>query len=72
LRKGIANVFNKATAFCNVPTCVNSAHGFSLRKRRYLQASRERAICEVPALQKGIALSKRLAIGNRNSQQYEA
>jgi hypothetical protein len=35
LRKGIANVFNKAIAFCNVPTCVNNAPGFALHKRSF-------------------------------------
>ena len=39
LRKGIANDFNKATAFCNAPTRVNSAAVLSLHKRPFVQAS---------------------------------
>src|ERR1700759_2560364 len=35
LHKGIANGFNKATAFCNAPIRVNRAPGFSLHKRPF-------------------------------------
>jgi hypothetical protein len=39
LRKGIANIFDKATAFCTAPTRVNRAPGYSLHKRPFVQAS---------------------------------
>jgi len=39
LRKGIANVFSKATAFCNAPTRVNSAPAFHCINGRFCKPS---------------------------------
>jgi hypothetical protein len=51
LRKRFANGFNKATAFCNAPTRLNGAPGFSLHKRPFAQQEREKKSIHVERLQ---------------------
>jgi hypothetical protein len=70
LHKGIANNFNKATAFCNAPTRVINAPGFSLHKRSFVQRKARSPIYAGRRVAKSCCFIE--SIGNTFAQRWSA